>query len=55
MLVIISDCMGIGQQEFVPSGQMVNQHYCQEGLCLRGQVHQKYPTPQVEPQLVDLL
>jgi hypothetical protein len=39
MLVIFSDCEDIIHQEFVPPGQMVNQHCNLEVLqCLREQV-----------------
>jgi multidrug resistance efflux pump len=39
-MLVIFDCEGIVHQEFVPPGQMVNQHYYLEILkCLRKQVY----------------
>jgi hypothetical protein len=44
MLVMFFDREGIVQQEFVPSGQTVNQHYYLKVLKrLREQVRRKHP------------
>jgi hypothetical protein len=54
MLAINSDCMGNGQQEFVPSVQMVNQ-LLPGGFMSEGASPPKISKTVVEPQLVDLL